>query len=329
MSFRLWMIFYAFALLAAAMATFGMWGIAATFVVAVFWGVIYPSRHEVSLVGCLVIISAIILIIALLLPAVHSVRALSRVTQCEYNLKNIAMALLNHESQHGTLPPASQKDSTALKNSWRVSILPELECADLYEKLDLSKSWDDRANQAVTSVGIMVFQCPNHGIGSTTDYFAIVGPQTAWPESGSRSIREIKDGPANTILLVEAGGRGVQWAEPRDLTFEEAVELLSQPPSENDGHLVENGFFYKPRIVRNVAFADGHVASINMPLDRELAAALLTVDGSEDIDLAAMDAATQPQLNYAKCYSLGLFVILSLLPVTWVWRRQGSSPHEG
>ena len=37
MSFRLWMIFYVFAELAAAMAIFGPWGIIAALVVLAFW----------------------------------------------------------------------------------------------------------------------------------------------------------------------------------------------------------------------------------------------------------------------------------------------------
>jgi prepilin-type processing-associated H-X9-DG protein len=46
---------------------------------------------------------------------------------------------------------------------------------------------------------------------------------------------------------------------------------------------VNDGFFYKPSYGRNVAFADGHVEFLRGPISRELAAALLTVDGGEDV----------------------------------------------
>ena len=44
MSFRLWTIFYVFALLAAAMATFGPWGIIAALVVLAFWAALQEPR---------------------------------------------------------------------------------------------------------------------------------------------------------------------------------------------------------------------------------------------------------------------------------------------
>jgi prepilin-type processing-associated H-X9-DG protein len=89
----------------------------------------------------------------------------------------------------------------------------------------------------------------------------------------------------------------------------------------HDGHEVSNGFFYKPSVGRNVAFADGSVAFMIAPLHRKLAEALLTVDGREQIDSSEFDKATEPQLDYAKCYGFGMFVILSLAPAAWIGRR--------
>jgi hypothetical protein len=71
-----------------------------------------------------------------------------------------------------------------------------------------------------------------------------------------------------------------------------------------------------------VAFADGSVRFLALPLSPSLATALLTADGGEIIDDRAFDRASLPQLDYGKIYSLATFVALSLLPAGRLLRRR-------
>jgi hypothetical protein len=74
-----------------------------------------------------------------------------------------------------------------------------------------------------------VYHCPAEltAGGITTSYVAVVGPNAAW--RGGRALRLYTDFNENlgnllrTVALVEVADSGIEWMEPRDLTFSEAV----------------------------------------------------------------------------------------------------------
>ena len=98
-----------------------------------------------TLVELLVVITIIGILIALLLPAVQSAREAARRTQCTNNLKQIALAVLNYESNHGMFPicishfDEEYQGRVMIGNglSWMVGILPFIEQQTLFESLKL------------------------------------------------------------------------------------------------------------------------------------------------------------------------------------------------
>ena len=67
------------------------------------------------------------------------------------------------------------------------------------------------------------YRCAANGTSQSspyTSYVAVVGDTTVWNPKQRRSFADIKDGPENTIMLVEVADSNIYWTEPRDLDFD-------------------------------------------------------------------------------------------------------------
>ena len=113
----------------------------------------YPAKCEqkhsdgFTLVELLVVIAIIGILVALLLPAIQAAREAARRAQCQNNLKNVSLAVLNYESSSKTLPMGTvfpQLDGNGLVTpainsnvdfgrSWIVIVLPYMENQALYD----------------------------------------------------------------------------------------------------------------------------------------------------------------------------------------------------
>ena len=75
-----------------------------------------------TLVELLVVIAIIVILIAMLLPAVQSVRESARRTECMNNFRQLSLAALNYESAHMHFPSGVLDDdddlTNALRNGW-------------------------------------------------------------------------------------------------------------------------------------------------------------------------------------------------------------------
>jgi prepilin-type processing-associated H-X9-DG protein len=348
-SFRLWTIFYVFALLAAAMATFGPAGIVAAAIVVGFWGLLLYTKKPRSLVlSWLIVFCVFGVLAALLLPAISSARGAAQRSQCMNNLKQIQLAILNYEAAKRTMPPAYIADAQGRPiHSWRVLLLPFLGETALYNKYNFNEPWNGPNNSKLALQMPDAYRCPSHSHdravkSNETQYFAVVDPQSAWPGRNGRQIREFSDGTSWTIMVLEASGLGVNWMEPRDVSLDEAIELMTTKPRSGHSH-VEDGFltttFYETS-ARNVVFVDGHVTWMEQLRDPWFAKALLTAAGGEQLS-PVYEAPVQPDprrapvapktttvIKWGVVWSLTLFVILSLLPAAWIGRRERKTSEK-
>jgi type II secretory pathway pseudopilin PulG len=171
------------------------------------------------LVEVLTVVAIVGILVALLLPAVRSSPEAARRVQCANNLKQIALALQNYESVYHSLPPAYTVDSDGRPlHSWRTLILPYLEQKSLYDRIDLSKSWDDPANKEACEISLSVYQCPSAACppGHTT-YLAVVAPGGCFPPAEPRRLSEITDDHDLTLMVLEVDSEhAVPWMSPSD-----------------------------------------------------------------------------------------------------------------
>lgn len=136
-----------------------------------------------TLVELLVVIAIIGVLVGLLLPAVQAAREAARRMQCQSNLHNLGLALLNYESSHRVIPPAyvsnTREDRTlygvvcadAFRNStpgwaWGTMLLPFVEQSSLHQRLDISQPCWAPVNAALVAVKLPVFLCPSASGGS-------------------------------------------------------------------------------------------------------------------------------------------------------------------
>lgn len=200
------------------------------------------TRRGFTLIELLVVIAIIAVLIALLLPAVQSAREAARRAQCVNNLKQLALAVHNYESQNKVFPgqttwPAGQIQSWGWSYSWSLSITPQMEQQPVYNAFNFdagifgnaSGYTYQRANTTVAYLQIGYLLCPsenlnqapqtpygtsnyvgNYGgpgvIRTYTGIFVPFGGANGWTSdsnAGPVGMSGILDGTSNTALFSE------------------------------------------------------------------------------------------------------------------------------
>ena len=174
-------------------------------------------RSGFTLVELLVVIAIIGILVALLLPAVQAAREAARRAQCTNNLKNLTLAILNHEAATKHLPPGrygcdggncSPRSVWSRGASGFLVILPYLEEQALYDSIDFSNGpWrtpnntpernaatPHGTNTTLVATRLQTMECPS----DTKEPFATFKPQVE--AVGSYAFCSGTLGPSNGIF---------------------------------------------------------------------------------------------------------------------------------
>jgi prepilin-type N-terminal cleavage/methylation domain-containing protein len=145
-----------------------------------------PSQRRVgfTLMELLVVIVIIAILIGLLLPAIQKVRDAAARSQCQSNLKQIALAASNYEIAMSTLPPGLNSKSYVGSLPY---LLPFLEQNNIYNQIPQclfqvnqnTGPWWNYVYGTASSYHIKTFECP-----ADTPYTAQAGVLLYITENG-------------------------------------------------------------------------------------------------------------------------------------------------
>ena len=231
-----------------------------------------PSQFRPTLLGCLAVIGIVGVLIALLLPATRRAGPAAYRMQCSNNLKQIAIALHSYADHYGALPPAYTVDAEGKPlHSWRTLILPFAEQEPLYQTIDLTKPWDDPANNKAFDATPPFYGCPSNDLPPMhTNYMAVVLPGGCFRPTEPRKFSEITDDKAWTLMVIEVDAKqAVHWMSPAD-----AVDLAFLN-AKSGARLPHNGGI-------QAAFVSGEVRFLSNKLKPETIRALITIDGKDN-----------------------------------------------
>ncbi len=174
-----------------------------------------PGRHWISIavvVGCVLVLAAI------LLPAVHQARQAARRTQSKNNLKQLGLAVHNYHDVFSQLPLGGdvQADGTA-KHGWYTRLIPYLAASNLYFRINMNLAWDHPVQEDLFKHPFFnetipgVDQCYSRDGYGLLHYMA---NPNAMHRNHCVTFDDMTIGTANNWLFGEASGNYEPWGYP-------------------------------------------------------------------------------------------------------------------
>ena len=115
----------------------------------------YARRAAFTLVEVLVIISIVLLLLSLLLPAVQAARGAARRVHCANNFRQVALGLALHHDVHKRFPPATDSIMGSRRwQGWPAKLLPFVEQQALAETIASDYSRSNDPFDSVTHPGL-------------------------------------------------------------------------------------------------------------------------------------------------------------------------------
>jgi type II secretory pathway pseudopilin PulG len=193
------------------------------------------TRTGFTLLELLMIVAIIVMVVALMLPAVQQAREAARQMQCRNNLCQLVLALHNYHAAHRVLPPGCVNESGPVKAGvttdnhfgWIVQILPQLDEANTWRQFDFRLTSYQQGSLIVLAPSVLM--CPtsrNRGYSYAGCHHDSPAPIDIDNDgvlylNSSLRLQDIVDGMANTLVVGEvlAGPAPGMWYQGTETTL--------------------------------------------------------------------------------------------------------------
>lgn len=151
-------------------------------------------------------------------PARQQAREADRRSQDKNNLKQIGLAMHNYHDRYNMLPPGGivRDDGTEMM-SWAASLLPYMDQAPLYARINVDSGWKSPQNQAVFSQTVASLTNPGVTEPAGPGICHYAGNSHVFEINKCWRIRDFTDGLSNTIAFGDVSAGFKQWGDPTNV----------------------------------------------------------------------------------------------------------------
>lgn len=237
------------------------------------WIIILAVFAGVACLGCLILLPA------LLLPAVQQVREAARRSQSQDHLHNIVQAMHNYESTHRVLPPGGIfADDGTEHHGWATFLLPYVEQAPLYDSIDVEHTrWRDSGVEVFFRTQVPAYLNQSASESMTADGFAAANYSAnrhVFHENSGTRFADILDGTSNTQFVGEIGADYPAWGSCHN--FRDLARGLGKTGAQ----------FGSPMLPGcQIGMGDGKISALSATIDTSVLQALATHDGGESVQV--------------------------------------------
>lgn len=194
----------------------------------------HSLRAAFTLVELLVVIAIIGVLVALLLPAIQAAREAARRAQCMNNVRQLGLAIHNHESAKGIFPIGADPKTEL---AWTVFVMPYFEEGIISDSIPRNSSaYNSAAKNRPTLNKVAPFLCPSQGehvrsnLSNTSDeidgqkpftlhYYGVLGPDGFNTQSNDRyPVFENRHGGVALTGILTRSRKGVKVKDVIDGT---------------------------------------------------------------------------------------------------------------
>ena len=217
---------------------------------------------------------------ALILPAVQQARTAARNAQFQNNLKQVGLGAHGFHETYNQFPPMPADGSVVpdvtSPVSFNTALLPYMGQGVLYGRIDTTIPWDAPANRTAYQAELPVYLSPVFENWKTAAGYGAtyIVPNSRMIQNGSGlAMSDVKDGLGNTILAGGIDDTAVPaWGDP---------ENDRDPANGFAGGANEFGGTFNQGA--QILFCDGSVRIMSAKTAPEIAKALATPDGAEEM----------------------------------------------